>query len=425
MPNIYVRAYGCSANLADAEIIRGLLKGDGHDLAASPKDADGYVVLTCVVKTPTERKILKELKRLEATGKPLIIAGCLPKAMRNTAEEMFANASMIGPDDLGRINEVVDGLFSGNKLVYVNGKPTDRTCMPRIRKNKIIHIAPICTGCLGNCSYCIVKKARGELHSFNSQKIVDDVRLALHDGCGEIWLTAEDTAAYRFNKIRLPELINLITKLDGDFMVRVGMMTPNQALPNLDDLIQSYNDPKVFKFLHVPIQSGNDRVLKNMNRKYTVKDFKELVTKFRREIPEVGISTDIICGFPGETIEQFNDSLELVRWLKPDVLNISRFWARPGTKAAELPGKLHGRETKERSRVLTESWRRLGLKAGERWRNWEGEILLDENGKLGTKVGRNISYKSVAVNTYKSLGERIKVRVTGVGLGFLEAEEIL
>ena len=372
MSNIYVKVYGCSANLADAEIIKGLLKENSHTLVTSPKDANACVVLTCVVKTPTERKIIKELRQLDKSGKPLVIAGCMPKAMSDTVEKMFPNASLVGPDDLGRINEVVEGLFSGEKLTYINGYPTDRTCKPRIRNNKIIHIAPICTGCLGNCSYCIVKKARGRLHSFEPEKIVEDIKLALQDGCKEIWLTAEDTAAYRFNKIRLPELVNLVTQIEGDFMVRVGMMTPNQALPILDDLIHSYKSPKVFKFLHVPVQSGNDAVLKKMNRRYTVNDFKELISRFRREIPDVGISTDIICGFPGETIEQFNDSLRLVEWLRPDVLNISRFWSRPGTEAASLPDQLHGRETKERSRALTELWRNLGVEVGERWSEWEG-----------------------------------------------------
>jgi threonylcarbamoyladenosine tRNA methylthiotransferase CDKAL1 len=424
MPNVYVGAYGCSANLADAEIVKGLLTNASYTLAATPKNADSYVVLTCIVKTPTERKVIKDLKRLESTGKPLVIAGCMPQAMQSRVEELFPFTSMIGPNDIESIVEVLERSFQGERCVRVNGEPTDRTCLPRVRNNKIIHIAPISTGCLGDCSYCIVKKARGNLQSFEPEKILRDIDSAISGGCKEVWVTAEDTAAYRFNGVRLPHLIDSITSLRGEFMIRVGMMTPNQALPVLDDLIESYKNDKVFKFLHVPVQSGNDEVLKNMNRRYSVLDFMALVTRFRHEIPEACISTDIICGFPGETEEQFNDSLDLVKWLKPDVLNISRFWERPGTRAASLSGKLHGRETKQRSRRLTDLWREVGLEAGEKWQGWKGEILLDERGKHGTKVGRNISYKTVAVNTDASLGEMVKVSVTGIGLGFLEAEEI-
>jgi threonylcarbamoyladenosine tRNA methylthiotransferase CDKAL1 len=424
LSSIYVKSYGCSANTADAEIIRGQLINAGHKLASKPMDADGFIVLTCVVKTPTEKKIIKEMKLLEFLGKPLIIAGCMPKAMRNRVEELFPEASLVGPDDIEQVNNVIERALLGEKSVYVDGYPSDRTCMPRVRRNKVVHIAPICTGCLGNCSYCIVKNARGSLNSFSPEKLVDDVYAAINEGCREIWLTAEDTAAYRFGEFRLPDLLNVITSLKGDFMVRVGMMTPNQALPILDELIESYNNDKVFKFMHVPIQSGNDIVLYNMNRRYSVQDFKNLVKIVKAEIPEIGISTDIICGFPGETVEQFEDSLELVRWLRPDVLNISRFWERPGTKASTLPGKLHGRETKQRSRELTELWKILGVEVGRRWLGWEGEILIDEKGKNGTKVGRNISYKSVAVKTQASLGERIRVKINGHGLGYLKAVEI-
>jgi MiaB-like tRNA modifying enzyme len=317
--------------------------------------------------------------------------------------------------------EAVERTLRGERVVYVDGVLSDRTCLPRVRANRFIHIAPICTGCLGDCSYCIVKYARGRLHSYPAESIVEDVKTAVDDGCREVWVTAEDTAAYQDGDVRLPQLLGMITEVPGDFKVRVGMMTPNQAAPMLNDLVEAYTNDKVYKFLHVPIQSGNNTVLRAMRRRYTVEKFKAVVSRFRESFPEMGVSTDIICGFPGETWEQFQDSLELIRWLRPDVLNISRFWERPGTEAAGLPGKLHGRETKERSRVLTTLWRKLAVDVGRRWLGWEGIVLLTERGKGSSKVGRNYVYKAVALETGIRLGETVRVRVTGVGVGFLEA----
>jgi threonylcarbamoyladenosine tRNA methylthiotransferase CDKAL1 len=421
MPSVYVKAYGCSANTADAEMTKGMLANSGYTIVGSPRQSDINVVLSCIVKTPTEQKITKQVRQMAATGKPLLVAGCMPKAMKGHVEAAAPGASMVGPDDLDRVVEAVERTLRGERVVYVDGTTSDRTCIPRVRANRLIHIAPICTGCLGDCSYCIVKYARGRLHSYPAKSIVEDVKTAVDDGCREVWVTAEDTAAYLDGDVRLPQLLDMITEVPGDFKVRVGMMTPNQAAPLLNDLVEAYASDKVYKFLHMPIQSGNDEVLRTMRRKYTVEKFKAVVSRFRESFPEMGVSTDIICGFPGETREQFQDSLELIRWLRPDVLNISRFWERPGTEAAGLPGRLHGRETKERSRVLTALWRMLAVDVGRRWLGWEGTVLLTERGKGSSKVGRNYVYKAVALETGVGLGETVRVMVTGVGVGFLEA----
>lgn len=423
MPNIYVKAYGCSSNQADAEITRGMLTWTGHTITNTPEDADAYIILSCIVKTPTQQKITKHIKQLQETQKPLIIAGCMPKAMQDHIEETVPSASLVGPDDLEHMSEALERALMGERVVYIDGEPTDRTCLPRVRGNKLVLIEPISSGCLGNCAYCVVKFARGHLYSFSADQIVQDIKMGLDDGVKEVWITAEDTAAYDYEGVRLPELLNRITGLPGDFRVRVGMTTPNQVLSIIDDLIESYRDQKIFKFIHIPIQSGNDVVLQNMNRRYSVGEFKELVIRLREAFPDIGISTDIICGFPGESEEQYQDSLDLVQWLRPDVLNISRYWERPGTEAVEMEGKIHGRITKERSRVLTRQWKVLAIDVGKKWMGWEGEILLDELGKRGSKVGRNFAYKAIAVRTDVPLGEYVRVRVKKAGVGFLVADE--
>ena len=424
MPNVHVKSYGCSANTADAEIAKGVLIEDGHTLVDTPEEADINIIVTCVVKTPTEQKVSRELRELEASGKPLIVAGCMPKSMSSRVNQLVPSASMVGPDDIERMAEAVHHALNGEKVSYIDGEPTDRTCLPRVRTNNLVHIAPISTGCLGNCSYCIVKFARGNLYSFPAEKIVKDIKDAVAEGCREVWVTAEDTALYNHNGIRLPELLNMITAVRGDFRVRVGMTTPNSLDEIMDELIESLAHEKMYKFIHIPIQAGNDEILRSMRRKYAVQEFKEVANRLREAYPEIGISTDIICGFPGETEAQFQDSLDLVTWLRPDVLNINRFWERPGTDAATMPGRLHGRDTKQRSRRMTILWKELAVEVGERWLGWEGDILLTEEGKNDTKVGRNYVYKTVAVKTDAPLGSFIRVKVKGAGVGFLTGDHV-
>ena len=424
MPNIHIKSYGCSANKADAEIVGGTLHQQGHKLVNTPEDADINIILTCVVKTPTEQKVSKELRQLESSGKPLIVAGCMPKSMTKQVKKLVPTASLVGPDDIEHITEAVNQTLSGVQVIYIDGEATDRTCLPRARENKLIHIAPISTGCLGNCSYCIVKFARGHLYSFPAEKIVEDAATSISQGCREVWVTAEDTATYNDNGTQLPELLNMITEIPGDFRIRVGMTTPNSLSKIIDPMLEAMQSPKLYKFIHNPIQAGNDQILSAMRRKYTVQEFKDVVNRLRETIPEIGISTDIICGFPGETPEQFQDSLDLIKWLRPDVLNINRFWERPGTDAAKMPGRLHGRETKERSRMMTTLWKEIAVDVGKRWIGWEGEILVTEHGKRGTKVGRNYVYKAIAVKTDARLGSFVNVRVKKSGVGYLVAEEI-
>ena len=274
-------------NMADYEIALGLLKEAGHVVVESPESAEILMIFTCIVKTPTERKMLRRIRELRTLGKPLIIAGCMPEAERPLIESEAPEASLLGPDDLLSVVDVVEAALRGERRVLVGGEMR-KTRLPRVRRNPVIHIAPIASGCLGECSYCIVKRARGWLRSYPAEEIVEDVRRALGEGCREIWVTAEDTAAYRWRGLRLPDLLEMLSGLDGRFYIRVGMMTPNQALEILDELIEAYRSPKIFKFLHLPVQSGSDEVLRRMRRRYTVEDFKYIVSRFREAHPESG-----------------------------------------------------------------------------------------------------------------------------------------
>jgi MiaB-like tRNA modifying enzyme len=424
LAKVYVEAYGCSANLADSEIIQGLLLKAGHTIIKNPNLADASVLISCTVKTPTQKKIEKRIRELKNQGYPLIVAGCMPKAQRDLVVEIAPNTSMIGPDNILEVVDVVEAAIEGKVIEALEGENPNKTILPRKRVNPIIHIAPIASGCLGNCSYCIVKQARGNLTSFPLEAILDDAMKALKSGCKEIWITAEDTSAYHWDEVGLPELLKSFSMLPGRFKIRVGMMTPNQALPLVDNLIEAYKSDKVFKFLHIPVQSGDDEILIRMERQYTVEDFRRLIQKFREKHPLISISTDIICGFPGETDEQFNASLSLIEETKPDVLNISRFWPRPGTRAASMNGQHHGRVTKQRSRRLASLWRDLSFEKNLQWINWEGEVLIDEEGKSGGTLARNFAYKPIVLKEKVTIGDYVNIRIIEARRGYLIGKTI-
>jgi threonylcarbamoyladenosine tRNA methylthiotransferase CDKAL1 len=210
-------------------------------------------------------------------------------------------------------------------------------------------------------------------------------------------------------------------------MIRVGMMTPNLALDVLDDLIEAFQNEHVFKFIHLPVQSGSDQVLKRMNRLYTVDQFRSLVETFRNAIPQVAVATDVICGFPSETRDDFDQSLSLVEEVKPDVVNISKFFARPRTAAEKMDPKVPPAKVSERSRRMTHLVKGISFEKNRTWLNWKGCILVDEHGKQpDTFIGRNFAYKPIVVRSKNEslLGTFVNVRVTKAFQTYLEAEII-
>ncbi len=414
MVKIYIESYGCSANLNDAEIMAGLLEKSGFLIVTNPEIADVIIVNTCIVKSKTQTKMYKVIRDLakQFPHKKLIIAGCLPQVK---LELPVNNVSLIGPHNIKDIVKVVDLAVKGKNVELIDKNKQLKLMLPKISKNPVVNIVQILEGCTGNCSYCIVKQAKPVLFSFPEELILKEVKAGLKNNAKEVWITSQDNAAYGLenNKnSKLPELLKNIDKIQGKFLVRVGMMNPNNVLPILDELIDSYKSKKIFKFIHIPVQSGNNEILKLMNRKYKVEDFKKIIKKLREQIPEITISTDIICGFPSETEKQFNDSLDLIKEIKPDVINISRFGPRPNTLAEKMPNQVHGSITKKRSTKLTNLFNKTALEKNKSWIGWKGEILVDEIGKNKTMVGRNFAYKPVVIKANKKfLGKFVEVEI--------------
>jgi len=427
MTKIYFQTHGCSTNQSESEIMMGFLEKANFELIQTPENADILIINICTVKG--EETALKNIRKLneQYPKKKLIVAGCITKIILKQAREIKEDVSFISTHNIKSIIEVVEEVINNNSIEATGTDEYKKINLPKIRKNPVVGIIPILNGCAGYCTYCSVKYVKGKLFSYDMKDIQDEAQKCLTQGCKEIWITSQDNAAYMLeqeNKTKLPELINNITKIDQKFFMRIGMMNPEHLLQVLKETIEAYKNDKIFKFLHIPVQSGNDEILKLMKRNYTIEDFKKIITEFKKAIPNITISTDIITGFPSETEEQFNDSLNLIKEIKPDVLNISRFQPRPATESAKMQNQIDGGTTKQRSTLLTDIFTNISRMNNEKWLNWKGTILIDEKGKHDTWIGRNQAYKPVIVRGDVKLGDLIKVKIKDITPYDLRAEII-
>jgi len=406
---VNVKSYGCSANIAEGEIIKGQFE------EADEKNADWIIYNICTVKG--DAKILREIRkfRKQNPDKKLAITGCIAPSIIEPLKKIDSDILLINTHHIDKIKKLIQE--KQNALTYAK---TIKLGYQRKRNNPVIGIVPIANGCLDACAFCSTHLVKGPLYSYPPDKILEEVKKCVQDGCKEIWITAQDTCCYGFDTgTNLAELLQKIVEIQGEFFARVGMGNPRHSIKYLDELVSVMKHPKIFKFLHIPLQSGNNEVLKAMRRGHTVETFIDIIKAFRKEIPEITISTDIIVGYPTETETQFEDTLKVMQEIKPDIINISRFAPRPGTPAAEMP-QVHGNIRKQRSRKLTELRWKIELEKNKQWLGWEGEIIIDEKVKDGVS-GRNYAYKLIVIRKDIPLGTKIKVKITEAKTHFLIA----
>ncbi|ANF22489.1 tRNA (N(6)-L-threonylcarbamoyladenosine(37)-C(2))-methylthiotransferase [Thermococcus piezophilus] len=420
MIKVHVETYGCTRNKADAEIMEAILLRAGYGLVETPESADYVVVNTCAVKDPTEKHMRERIKTLLDSGKRVIVTGCLTHVNPDIIDPRVSG--ILGVKSIDRIAEAIDLAERDGKLVSVEGwreRSLDKLGLPRLWRSGVAFVVPISEGCLNACTYCATRFARGVLTSYKPELVVKWVKDALERGYREIQLSSEDTGCYGFDiGTNLAELLDEITSIEGQFRIRVGMMNPNHAINFLDELIEAYQDKKVYKFLHLPVQSGDNEVLRRMGRTYTVEEFEEIVNEFRRKIPGLNLNTDIIVGFPGETEEAFQNTVELIKMVRPDKINVSRYSPRPGTVAAKWK-QLPGWKVKERSRLLHRLRLQIAYEINQNYVGREIEVLIHGEGKKGGVEGRTFNYKDIILDG-GAPGELTNARVTWAGSTYLK-----
>ena len=409
MAKIWVEAYGCSASFSDSEMISGLIVNGGHTLAENPDDSDLSVIVTCSVKDATASKMIHRIK--ESNSKPLVVAGCLPKAEKDTVEKFAENASLLGPNSIGKTLQVIQSTLDGKKLIALEDSDISKVGLPKIRLNPAVGIVEIASGCMSECTFCQTKLSKGDLQSYRVGDIVRQVKTEISEGCSEVWLTSTDNGCYGFDiNSDLPELINSVVEIPDKFFVRVGMMNPMYMPRIRDNLLKSFDSSKVFKFLHVPVQSGSDKVLNDMKRGHTASTFRDVVNQFREKFGKFTISTDVIVGFPTETEEDFEMTMNLLRDTKPDIVNLSRYSQRPGTDAAEMV-QIDVAEVKRRSKIAYELISDISRENNQKWVGWKGQVLFDEEFENQVR-GRNFAYKPIFVNEEPKIGQISSVEIT-------------
>jgi len=409
---IYVEVFGCTANKADASLIKGQIKKGNHEIVNNPKDADALIILTCTVIDTTEQRMLFRIKQLNTTGKKLIVAGCMASIQREKIQDINSNIMFLPAQDSHQILNLLDNEKTedkqGNKTKYT--KYFDDVLAP----------ISIAEGCNFNCSYCITTKARGNLRSFPISEIKEDIKGAISQGCKEIQLTAQDTSSYGLDSNNnLGVLLQSLNDINEEIRIRIGMMNPYTFLKNQESIIKGYKDSKIYKFAHLPVQSGDNKILSNMNRRYTVEEFKKAVKIFRENYPEITIATDIIVGFPTETNEQFQHTIDLLKEIKPDITNITRFSARPFTKAKTMKGRIKTEKVKERSKILSELCSKISKENNIKHIGKKYNVLITEKGKNNTFVGRSGNYKPVVINEAVCIGRFYSVKIEKAASTFL------
>uniref|UniRef100_A0A1W7RII8 tRNA-t(6)A37 methylthiotransferase n=1 Tax=Agkistrodon contortrix contortrix TaxID=8713 RepID=A0A1W7RII8_AGKCO len=427
---IWIRTWGCSHNSSDGEYMAGQLAAYGYSITENAAEADLWLLNSCTVKSPAEDHFRNSIKKAREGKKKIVLAGCVPQAQPR--QDYLHGLSIIGVQQIDRVVEVVEETIKGHSVRLLgqkkdNGKRLGgaRLDLPKIRKNPLIEIISINTGCLNACTYCKTKHARGELASYSIEELVNRGKQSFQEGVCEIWLTSEDTGAYgRDIGTDLPTLLwKLVEVIPEGAMLRLGMTNPPYILEHLEEMAKILNHPRVYAFLHVPVQSASDSVLMDMKREYCVADFKHVVDFLKTKVPGITIATDIICGFPGETDEDFQETMKLVEEYRFPSLFINQFYPRPGTPAAKMPqvpAQIKKQRTKELSKLF-HSYNPYDHKIGER----QKVLVTEESFDSKFYVAHNKFYEQILVPKNPDfMGKMVEVEISEAGKHFMRGQPV-
>ena len=418
--NIYIEGYGCTLNSADTNILANSIKQyikdnniNNMNIVSNINNANIVVINTCIVRQETEHKMNSRVNYLKSLNKKIVIAGCMPKGLSKETKELNPDLTIM-PLEAHLIGEkiynyIINNNINNDNINDINSDNNIDHKLKNLKPNNIIMPLPISEGCLGKCNYCIVKLARGDLKSYSEKVILDKVKEYVTNNVKHILITSQDTACYGFDKnTNLPNLLNKIININGEFNLRIGMMHSKNLPYIIDDLIELYKTNKITNFIHLPLQSGDNKILNDMEREYTVEQYIDFVKEFRKKIPNLNYHTDIIVGYPTETEENFNNTIELLKKLKPDGIHGAKYTQRKGTKANNLK-QIDTKIRKERMKILDNLRRELSYNSHKKYVGKTLNTLIIKNNEGITDNCKTVKFDKVE-NNYIGKFKKVKIK---------------
>jgi len=411
----FIQTFGCQMNKSDSERIAGVLEKIGYKRASKENEADLILINMCSVRQSAVDRVYgmaKKFAKLKIQNLKLktLLTGCVSKK----DFEKFKNSFdyILSIKALSKWPE-----FLKKEKFYFYPNPRDekfiKECGAEYLKEKSKReknfsvFIPISTGCDNFCSFCIVPYVRGPLICRSHEEILEEAKEAIKNGAREIWLLGQIVNNYFYPQtdkkaVSFADLLRMVNEIEGDFWIRFTSPHPKNFSDELIETMAKYQ--KVTPYLNLPVQSGDDEILKKMNRGYTIKEYKNLVKKIKRAFKkyrkglekEIAISTDIIVGFPGETEKNFQNTVKLFKEMKFDMAYIAQYSPRPGTAAEKMKDDVKKEEKERRWKILTEILKKIALEKNKKFIGKEIAVLIDEE-KNGFLFGKTRHYKTVKI----------------------------
>ena len=366
---VFIKTFGCQMNVRDSEVICGLLKNSGYKICGDEKQADVIILNTCSVRQHAEDRVWSQIGSFKKAGNKRLIIGVVGCMAKNYAEKIFERAPdvdfVVGPQDIHKIPEILSKISKDNlferKVWEVDGS---------IRPNEIYHNSfyqekehaylVISEGCSNFCSYCVVPFVRGRLRHRELKNIVKEAEDAVAGGLTRITLLGQNVNAYKDGDVNFTKLLQRLDKIAGLKQLTFFTSHPKDAHPDFFKAIR--DSEKLLKSLHLPLQSGSDRILKAMNRGYSAKEYLALIDSYRKIVKGALLTSDIIVGFPGESEDDFKQTYDLVKKAEFNAAYIFKYSPRPHTEALKMADDVEKADKEKRHAKLLELQRGISNK---------------------------------------------------------------
>lgn len=419
MKSVAFYTLGCKVNQYETDAMIDLFKKNGYEIVDSESKSDIYIINTCTVTNLSERKSRQFIRKSKRTNKDSIIGvvGCYAQTSPDEILEIKEVDFIIGTKDRNNIVEICEKVLSENRRINAVEDIMDTYEFEEMSieetHGKTRAFLKIQEGCNQYCSYCIIPYARGNIRSRKLENIYSEVISLAQNGFKEIVLTGIHIASYGkdLGETRLINVLEKIHNIDGIERIRLGSIEPNLVTFDFMERIKRLH--KVCDHFHLSLQSGSDTVLKRMNRKYTTKEFEQIVELIRKYMPDAGITTDVIVGFPGETHEEFKETYEFVKVINFSKVHVFKYSPRKGTPAAEFKNQIDGNIKNERSKTLIQLTDNLTKEFHEKFLDKTIEVLIEDDLDMESNMchGYSSNYIRALVKSNSTLnGQIIKVK---------------